>query len=109
MLEALEEKGRLPRVRGVIAQLDMIYGADGRLGVERWFDWATRRGCGSPPPGDIRVCRIQGLRLPALSRYLHHRGIKVRIPRRGIESSNHLKRLSGSGQLAYFHFDITHP
>jgi IS5 family transposase len=35
----------------------------------------------------------KGYDYPRCRRYLHHRGIKVRIARRGIESSNHLGRV----------------
>jgi transposase len=35
----------------------------------------------------------KGYDYPRCRRYLHHRGIKVRIARRGIESSSHLGRV----------------
>jgi len=38
MLEALETEGRLPEIKGVISRLNMIYDADGNLGVERVFN-----------------------------------------------------------------------
>jgi hypothetical protein len=41
VLELFESDGRLPQVRGMISRLDMLYGMDGRLGVERWFSSET--------------------------------------------------------------------
>ena len=37
MLETLETGGRLPEVKAMVSRLDMIYGTDGHLGVERVF------------------------------------------------------------------------
>ena len=42
-------------------------------------------------PGKLHADK--GYDYPRCRRYLHHRGIKVRIARRGIESGNHLGRV----------------
>ncbi len=39
-LRALEETTRIPDVLNLISRLDMVYGTDGRLGVDRWRESA---------------------------------------------------------------------
>ncbi|MEV4192190.1 helix-turn-helix transcriptional regulator [Streptomyces toxytricini] len=43
-LESLESTGRVPDVPQALARLDMVYGMDGRLGIDRVFDSAARAG-----------------------------------------------------------------
>ena len=47
-IEAIEAQGHLPEGRHVIARLDTIYNADGRLGIDRTFNsrWRARRSAG---------------------------------------------------------------
>jgi transposase len=54
---------------------------------------AHRHRPGRPRRRPDKLHADKGYDYPRCRRYLHHRGIKVRIARRGIESSNHLGRV----------------
>lgn len=61
------------------------------------LSWRSTPGCApdedapAGPDGAWRSCtRTRAFAFPRCRRYLHRRGIKVRIARRGIEDKNHL-------------------
>jgi transposase len=54
---------------------------------------AHRHRAGRPRRRPAKLHADKGYDYPRCRRYLHHRGIKVRIARRGIESGSHLGRV----------------
>jgi IS5 family transposase len=61
---------------------------------------AHRHRPGRPRRRPDKLHADKGYDYPRCRRYLHQRGIKVRIARRGIESSNHLGRVRWSSNAA---------